>query len=143
MGAAPTSGQITIEMSYTLVSDPASLSWSLIEIAGVTTTGANGADAIAQSVEGAVTSGTSITATLAAFAKPTNRPAFLIGSTNRSTTLTPTATLVQVNNSASSAAGYPSRATALFNADTANLTPTVTAGTSVGHRRLALEISAA
>lgn len=67
--ASPSSGALTITFS----SAQDRCGWSINEFAGIDITGANGANAIAQSAVAAVTgSGTTVSATLGAFANPNN-----------------------------------------------------------------------
>lgn len=78
LGAAPATGALTI--SFGGVSSYGTYSW--VEVPGTKITGANGADAIVQSAGNFLAaSGTSLTATLGAFANPLNGIFAMFGNT--------------------------------------------------------------
>jgi hypothetical protein len=70
MGAAPTTGQITID--YGAGNSQLGCDWSVVEFTGMDTSGVNGSGAIVQAASAAVNPGTGATATLAAFSSADN-----------------------------------------------------------------------
>lgn len=72
MGASPTTGAVTIDMTVSDLQQNACV-WSIFEVAGVDTSGTNGSGAIVQSVDNAGAAASSLTVTLAAFASSNNR----------------------------------------------------------------------
>jgi hypothetical protein len=71
MGSSPSSGAVTIDFSGV---SQTWIAWSVVEVAGVKTSGSNGADAVVQSATNTANSATSLTVTLAAYANSNNRP---------------------------------------------------------------------
>ena len=69
MGAAPSAGAITIDFAGNIQIGAA---WSVVEFAGIDTSGANGAGAIVQTATNNVGAATSLTVTLAAFSSADN-----------------------------------------------------------------------
>ncbi len=84
------SGASTGPITVTLNGTSIGLDAVLLEISGMDASGTNGSGAIAQSATNAVTNGTSLAVTLAAFASPSNRPvAFFSHRLNEATTSEP------------------------------------------------------
>lgn len=69
MGPAPTAGAITINLNGTTA---VSCAWSLVECAGVDTSGTNGSGAIVQAASANVNANTALTVTLGAFSSVNN-----------------------------------------------------------------------
>lgn len=67
LGASPTAGAVTINLSASAVA-----AWSIVEVSGIKTSGTNGSDAVVQAVSAVNASTNSLTATLAAFSSADN-----------------------------------------------------------------------
>jgi hypothetical protein len=131
------SGAGTGSIAISLGGTSTSMDAVLLEFNGMDTTGTNGAGAVVQSGTSTATSGTSLTATLAAFASASNRPvAFFNHRASELTTHEPGFTELDDGNHGSP----PSGANCEWHASAADTTPSASWSTSAAAGGFALEI---